>query len=315
VQNAADLIWMNGELVAWEDAKVHVLTHGLHYGTGVFEGVRAYETARGPAIFRHADHIDRLFKSAELYYMPLPYSREEIRAATHEVVARNGLRSCYIRPIAFRGYGTMGLFPLEAPVDVTIAAWQWGAYLGEDSKAHGIRAKVSSWRRIDPGALIPQAKATGQYLNSILAKIESHKAGYAEAILLDHLGHVCEGSGENIFVVRDGVILTPPQTASILDGISRRSIIQVARDLGYDVVERDIARAELYLADEVFMCGTAAELVPVVEIDDHAVAGGRPGEITQVVQREYEDALHGRSERYAEWLDVVATTSPAPSTA
>ena len=315
MQNAADLIWMNGELVAWEDAKVHVLTHGLHYGTGVFEGVRAYDTARGPAIFRHSDHIDRLFKSAELYYMPIPYSREELRAATHEVVARNGLRACYIRPIAFRGYGTMGLFPLDAPVDVTIAAWKWGAYLGDDSKVNGIRAKVSSWRRIDPGALIPQAKATGQYLNSILAKIESHKAGYEEAILLDHLGHVCEGSGENIFVVRDGVILTPPQTASILDGISRRSVIQVARDLGYEVVERDIARAELYLCDEVFMCGTAAELVPVVEIDDHAVADGRPGEITQVVQREYEDALHGRSERYAEWLDVVSTTSPAPSTA
>jgi branched-chain amino acid aminotransferase len=315
VQNAADLIWMNGELVAWEDAKVHVLTHGLHYGTGVFEGVRAYETAKGPAIFRHADHIERLFRSAELYYMPIPYSREEIRAATHDVVTRNGLRSCYIRPIAFRGYGTMGLFPLDAPVDVTIAAWTWGAYLGEDSKANGIRAKVSSWRRIGPDALIPQAKATGQYLNSILAKIESHKAGYAEAILLDQLGHVCEGSGENIFVVRDGVILTPPQTASILDGISRRSVIQVARDLGYEVVERDIARAELYLADEVFMCGTAAELVPVIEIDDHAVADGRPGEITQVVQREYEDALHGRSERYAEWLDVIGTTSPAPSTA
>jgi branched-chain amino acid aminotransferase len=311
VENASDFIWMNGEMVPWADAKVHVLTHGLHYGTGVFEGVRAYETDRGPAIFRHQDHIDRLFKSSELYYMPVPYTREEIRAATHEVVAANGLASCYIRPLIFRGYGTMGLFPLEAPVDVTIACWSWGAYLGEEGKTKGIRAKVSSWRRIGPDALIPQAKATGQYLNSILAKIESHKAGYEEAILLDDLGHVCEGSGENIFVVRDGVILTPPLTASILDGISRRSIIQIARDLGYDVVERDIARAELYLADEVFMSGTAAELVPVREIDDHAIGGGQPGEITRVVQREYEDALHGRSERYAEWLDVVPSASPA----
>ena len=311
MENAADLIWMNGELVAWEDAKVHVLTHGLHYGTGVFEGVRAYETPRGTAVFRHQDHIDRLFKSAELYYMPVPYTREEIRAATHEVIARNGLASCYIRPIIFRGYGTMGLFPLEAPVDVTIAVWQWGAYLGEDSKHVGVRAKVSSGRRIGPDSLIPAAKASGQYLNSILAKIESHKAGYEEAILLDHLGHVCEGSGENIFVVRDGVIHTPPQTASILDGISRRSVIQIAGDLGYEVVERDIGRSELYLADEVFICGTAAELVPVREIDDHAIADGKPGEITMVVQREYEDALHGRSERYAEWLDVVQTRTTA----
>jgi branched-chain amino acid aminotransferase len=313
VQNAADLIWMNGELVPWDEAKVHVLTHGLHYGTGVFEGVRAYDTPRGTAVFRHQDHVDRLFKSADLYYMPIPYSREEIRAATHEVITANGLDACYIRPIVFRGYGTMGLFPLDATVDVAIAVWKWGAYLGEESKTAGIRAKVSSWRRIGPDGAIPQAKATGQYLNSILAKIESHKAGYEEAILLDHLGHVCEGSGENIFVVRDGVILTPPQTASILDGISRRSVIQIARDLGYEVVERDIARAELYLADEVFMCGTAAELVPVREIDDHAVADGQPGEITKVVQREYDDALNGRSERYAEWLDVVPRAAPAPA--
>ena len=314
MQNAADLIWMNGELVPWDEAKVHVLTHGLHYGTGVFEGVRAYETPRGTAIFRHQDHVERLFKSADLYYMPIPYTREEIRAATHEVIARNGLASCYIRPLVFRGYGTMGLFPLDAPVDVVIAVWTWGAYLGEESKSVGVRAKVSSWRRIGPDALLPQAKATGQYLNSILAKIESHKAGYEEAILLDHLGHVCEGSGENIFVVRDGTISTPPMTASILDGISRRSVIQIARDLGYTVVERDIARAELYLADEIFICGTAAELVPVREIDDRPVGrDGRPGEITQVVQRAYEDALHGRSERYAEWLDVVPTPSRASS--
>jgi len=208
----ADLIWMNGEFVKWEDAKVHVLTHGLHYGTGVFEGVRCYDTEIGPAVFRHLDHIDRLFKSAELYYMPIPYDRDRLRQSTLELIARNGMRSCYIRPIVFRGYGTMGLFPLDAPVDVTIAVWEWGSYLGEEGKANGIRAKVSSWRRISPDSLIPHAKASGQYLNSILAKIESHKAGYEEAILLDDKGYVCEGSGENIFVVREGKLVTPPQT-------------------------------------------------------------------------------------------------------
>jgi len=307
----ADLIWMNGQLVPWDEAKVHVLTHGLHYGTGVFEGIRCYETEIGPAVFRHREHVDRLFKSAELYYMPIPYDREQLRSATLELIARNGLRSCYIRPVVFRGAGVMGLFPLEAPVDVAIAVWEWGAYLGEEGKANGIRAKVSSWRRISPDSLIPHAKANGQYLNSVLAKIESQKAGYEEAILLDHLGHVCEGTGENVYVVRDGAILTPPQTASILDGINRRSVIQIARDLGFAVVERDLARAELYLADEVFMTGTAAELTPVREIDDHTIGDGRPGEITRAVQAAFEDALHGRTERYREWLDPVPVPAPA----
>jgi branched-chain amino acid aminotransferase len=309
----ADLIWHNGELVAWEDAKVHVLTHGLHYGTGVFEGERAYETAQGPAIFRHRDHLARLLRSAELYYMPVPYTLEELRSATHELIAANDLRQCYIRPIVFRGYGQMGLYPLDCEVDVAIAAWPWGAYLGEESKSSGIRAKVSSWRRIPHDALIPHAKASGQYLNSVLAKIEASKAGYEEAILLDAHGFVCEGSGENIFVVRDGQIMTPPQSAGILDGISRKSIVKIARDLDIDVIERDLARAELYLADEVFMAGTAAELVPVREIDDHVIGGPdrQPGAgtITQEIQRVYDDALHGRDPRYAEWLDVVKVPS------
>src|SRR5437764_3239548 len=217
---------MNGDFVAWEDAKVHVLTHGLHYGTGVFEGIRAYDTELGTAIFRHADHLDRLFRSAGLYYMPIPYSREELRAAVHELIGRNSLQSCYIRPIAFRGYGPMGLNPLDSPVDVAIAVWSWGAYLGEDGKRQGIRAKVSSWRRISHDSLIPQSKASGQYLNSVLAKVEASKAGYQEAILLDDHGFVCEGSGENIYAVREGQILTPPQTAAILDGISRKSILR-----------------------------------------------------------------------------------------
>ena len=305
----SDLIWMNGDFVAWEDAKIHVLTHGLHYGTGVFEGIRAYDTELGTAVFRLQDHLDRLLRSAELYYMPLPYSLEELRSATHDLIGRNGLTSCYIRPIAFRGYGQMGLFPLDAPVDVAIAVWSWGAYLGEEGQRTGIRAKVSSWRRISPDSLIPHSKASGQYLNSVLAKIESQKAGYEEAILLDDHGYVCEGSGENIFVVRGGEIVTPPQAASILDGINRRSVMQIARDLGYEVVERSLARAELYLADEVFMTGTAAEMCPVREIDDHAIGDGRPGPVTGKIQATFEDALNGRAERYRDWLDVVKVPS------
>ncbi len=303
----SELIWKNGDLVPWDDAKVHVLSHGLHYGTGVFEGIRCYETEDGPAVFRLRDHLARLDKSARLYYLPLPYSPEELREATHELIRRNGLASCYIRPLAFRGYGEMGLYAKSAPVDVIIAVWPWGAYLGDEGKKAGIRAKVSSWRRISPDSLIPHSKASGQYLNSILAKTESANAGYDEAILLDQRGMVCEGSGENIFVVREGVICTPPHVAAILDGINRKSVIQIARDLGYEVVERDIARAELYLAEEVFLTGTAAELVPVREIDDHDL--GEPGEITGVIQAKFEDALHGRAQEYREWLDLVEQPS------
>ncbi|WP_210495135.1 branched-chain amino acid transaminase [Patulibacter sp. SYSU D01012] len=301
----ADVIWKNGELVPWDEAKVHVLTHALHYGTGVFEGVRCYDTEIGPAIFRHPEHVARLFASSELYYMPVPYTPEQIRQATLDTVAANGLRSCYIRPLVFRGEGPMGLSPLDSPVDVIIACWEWGAYLGEEGKAKGVRAKVSSWRRLSPAGLIPHAKASGQYLNSVLAKIEVTKAGYEEAILLDEQGVVNEGSGENIFVVRDGRVFTPPQSASILDGVNRRSILQIAADLGVEVVERDIARAELYLADEVFLTGTAAELTPVREIDDHRVGTGEPGPVTRELQRVFEDALHGRDERYRGWLDPV----------
>jgi branched-chain amino acid aminotransferase len=305
----ADLIWMDGEFLPWEDAKVHVLSHAFHYGTSVFEGERAYATDKGPAIFRHQEHLDRLEASAKLYYMDLPFSKEQLRAATHELIARNGLKSCYIRPIVFRGYGPMGLDPEDNPIHSAIAVWQWGAYLGEDAKLNGVRAKVSSWRRISPQSLVPHAKAGGQYLNSVLAKIESKRAGYEEAILLDDKGHVCEGSGENIFVVKDGVLATPPQTASILDGISRKSIIEIAGDLGLQVIERDVARAELVLADELFLVGTAAELTPVREIDDIEI--GPPGEITRQIQGIYDDALHGRAERYSKWLDVVPIPSKA----
>jgi branched-chain amino acid aminotransferase len=305
----ADLIWMNGEFVAWEDARVHVLTHSLHYGTGVFEGIRAYETERGTAIFRHHDHLKRLEQSAKLYYMDLPYSPGQIREATHELIVRNGFKSCYIRPLVYRGYGPMGLDPLGNPVEAMVAVWEWGAYLGEEGKRNGVRAKVSSWRRISPESLVPHSKASGQYLNSVLAKIEATKAGYEEAILLDDHGRVCEGTGENVFVVRDGTIHTPGHTASILDGINRKSVIQIARDLGYEVVERDIARAELALADEVFLTGTAAELVPVREIDDLEI--GPPGEVTLQLQQVFDDALCGRAPQYAEWLDMVQVPSTA----
>jgi branched-chain amino acid aminotransferase len=301
----ADLIWHNGELVAWEDAKVHVLTHGLHYGTGVFEGLRAYETTRGTAIFRHQEHLDRLFKSAQLYYMPIPYTREELRQATHELLIANGLRECYIRPIVFRGYGTMGLLPLEAPVDVSVAAWPWGAYLGEESGRTGIRAKVSTWRRLPSDSVNPQAKASGTYLNSILAKIEATKAGYDEAILLDPAGFVCEGSGENLFMVAEGQVVTPSLASGALDGITRRSLIQIAQDLDYEVIERSIARAELYLADEVFVTGTAAELVPLREVDDHVIGEGARGPVTTVLQGVFNGALRGREPHYAAWLDHV----------
>jgi branched-chain amino acid aminotransferase len=300
---------MNGEFVAWEDAKVHVLTHAMHYGTGVFEGIRAYETSEGPAIFRHREHLDRLENSCKLYYMDLPFSKDELREATHELIVRNGLKSCYIRPLVYRGHGPMGLNPLDNPVEASIAVWEWGAYLGEEGKLNGVRARTSSWRRISPDSLIPHAKASGQYLNSVLAKIEAQKSGYEEAILLDDHGRVCEGTGENVFVVKEGVISTPCQAASILDGINRKSVIQIARDLGFEVVARDIARAELALADEVFLTGTAAELTPMRSIDDIEI--GPPGEITRQIQGIFDDALHGRAPQYREWLDIVRVPSRA----
>ena len=313
----AEFIWHSGKFVPWDEAQVHVLSHGLHYGTGVFEGVRCYDGDQGPAIFRHTDHVNRLFQSAQMYYLDLPYAKEEIAEATRELLRKNGLRDCYIRPIAFRGYGEMGLYAKSAPVEVVIAAWPWGAYLGEDGKKHGIRAKVSSWRRISAQSSIPHAKASGQYLNSILAKTESANAGYEEAILLDERGFVCEGSGENIFVVKDGKVITPPHVAAILDGINRKSVIQILADSGHEVEIRDLARSELYVADEVFMCGTAAEVVPVREIDDHPL--GEPGEITRLVQDKFNDAIYGRSPQYSDWLDLVdvpevPATDQQPST-
>ena len=305
----AEKIWMNGSLVNWADAQIHVLSHGLHYGSSVFEGIRAYAADKGTAVFHLRAHLERLERSADIYYMPIPYSYDELRRAVHEVIAANGLRECYIRPIVFRGYGQMGLFPLDAPVDVAIAAWEWGAYLGDDGLKHGIRAKTSTWRRIGSSTIPASAKAGGQYLNSILAKIETHKAGYQEAVLLNDAGYVADGSGENIFLVRGGQLITPPVNASILEGITRATIIELARDEGIPVVERDVARAELYVADEVFVTGTAAEVCPLNEVDDHPI--GEPGPVTRRLQERFFAATLGRDPRSATWLDYVAVPEQA----
>jgi branched-chain amino acid aminotransferase len=299
-------IWMNGELVDWADARVHVGVHGLHYGTGVFEGIRCYETERGPAVFRLRDHLVRLENSARLLYLELPYAVEELRSATHDLLAANGLPECYIRPIAFSGYGELGVHTRGNPVDVVIMSWPWGAYLGEEAQAGGIRAMVSSWKRVGPNTIPHVAKASGIYLNSMLATHEADRAGYDEAILLTDDGYVADGSGENIFVIRDGVITTPDLAASILPGITRDTLIQIAQDLGYPVVEKQLIRSDLYLADEVFMCGTAVEVTPVRSIDDHEI--GPPGPVTKEIQKAYLDTVRGRSERWAHWLDYAAPT-------
>lgn len=296
-------IWMNGKLVDWADAKIHVLTHALHYGSGVFEGIRAYETDKGTAVFRLTDHIKRLFRSAKIYRMDLPYTVEELVEAVKETIKANELKSCYIRPIAFRGYGEMGLYPMKAPVEVSIAVWPWGAYLGEEGIKNGVKAKISSYQRISPNALPPAAKATGQYINSILAKLEVTEIGYDEAIMLDHQGFVSEGPGENIFIIRDGVIYTPPTSASVLEGLTRDSIMKIARDLGYSLFEQNIVRSDLYLADEIFFTGTAAEIVPIREVDNRFI--GEPGSITQTLQNKFYAIVKGKEEKYLDWLEYV----------
>ena len=296
-------IWMNGELVDWADAQVHVGVHGLHYGSGVFEGIRCYETEEGPSVFRLLDHLKRLESSARLLYMELPYSVEEIRAATHELIAVNGLPECYVRPIAFYGYGELGVSTAGNPVEVVIMSWPWGAYLGEDSLRRGITAKISSWKRIGPNVIPHVAKATGIYLNSMLATTEAKRAGYDEAILLTDDGYVADGPGENIFVVKDGIIVTPPLSTSILPGITRESVIEIGRELGYDVEEHSLIRSDLYLADEVFMTGTAAEVTPVRAVDDHEIG---VGPVTLELQKVYLDAVRGRDVRWTHWLDVGA---------
>lgn len=299
-------IWMDGKLVPWGEAKIHVLTHGLHYGSGVFEGVRAYETDRGPAIFRLEDHINRLFNSAKIFMMDIPFTREEIVEASKAVVRENKLKSCYMRPIVYLGYGEMGLNPLLCSVSVAIAAWPWGAYLGDEGMQNGIRLKVSSWQRHDPNALPPAAKGTGMYLNSSMAKIEALKAGYDEAILMSPQGYVSECTGENLFVIKKGEILTPPTSAGALEGITQSSVTRIASDLGYKVSTENLLRSDLYTADEIFLCGTAAEVVPVSSVDDRVAGDGKPGPITKAIQATYFDAIRGRAESYKDWITYVS---------
>jgi branched-chain amino acid aminotransferase len=298
-------IWMNGELVDWADAKIHVGAHGLHYGSGVFEGIRCYETAKGPAVFRLTDHLERFHNSARLLYMELPYSVEELREASHELIGVNGLPECYLRPIAFYGYGQLGVAARDNPVETVIMSWPWGTYLGDEGLRNGIRAKISSWQRVGPNVIPHVSKATGIYLNSMLAVTEANRAGYDEAILLTAEGFVADGSGENIFAVKDGKLFTPELATSILPGITRNTVIQIAQDLGYQVEETRLIRSDLLLADEVFMCGTAAEVTPIRSVDDVEIG---VGEITLEIQKAYLDTVRGRSERWAQWLEYAART-------
>jgi branched-chain amino acid aminotransferase len=296
-------VWMDGEYVDWDKATVHVLTPSLHYGWGVFEGIRAYDTTRGPAVFRLTDHMKRLYRSAKIYHMEPPISLEGAIKVTKDLVAMNEVRECYVRPIVYLGYGEIGLNPLNSAVSMAIACWPWGAYLGEDAFQTGVRVKVSSWRRLDPNIIPPAAKATGQYLNSSLAKAEAIKAGYDEGILLNTNGYVTDGSGENLFVVRDGTLVTPPLAAGCLAGITRDSIMRIAADEGIPVREADLVRTDLYLADEAFFTGTAAEVVPLREVDDRVL--GDPGPITRRVQEVFVAATRGRDDRYRDWLEPV----------
>ncbi len=309
---ATDKIWLNGELVDWAEARVHVASHGLHYGTGVFEGIRCYATDEGPAVFRLREHLERLEASARLLYMQLPYTVEELRRATHELVQANGLAECYIRPIAFYGYGELGVHTGSNPVDVAIMCWPWGAYLSEEGQRAGIRVMVSSWRRVGPNTIPHAAKATGVYLNSMLATHEARRCGYDEAIMLTEDGYVADGPGETVFAVRGGVIATPPLSTSILPGITRDTVLRLAADLGYRVVERPLIRSDLYLADEVFMTGTAAEVTPVRSVDDHELGAGP---VTLALQQAYWDVVHGRDRRYRDWLDLVEAGAPAEAEA
>ena len=298
-------IWMDGELVDWQDAQIHVLSHALHYGSGVFEGIRAYQTDRGAAVWHLDEHLKRLFRSAKLYHMDLPYSREAITEATKEVIRANELHACYIRPLAIRGYGEMGVNPLQAPINVIIAVWPWGAYLGEEALELGVRIKISSWRRNPQNSLPAAAKATGQYINSVLAKVESLKAGYDEAIMLNEAGQITDGSGENVFVVREGVLSTPPISAGCLDGVTRGVVITLARDLGYTVKEEPLVRTDLYNADECFFTGTAAEITPIREVDDRVVGEGHRGPVSKELQGAFFAATKGENEKYAHWLTYV----------
>jgi len=303
-------IWFNGEFVAWKEARVHVLSHGLHYGSGVFEGIRCYATPKGSFIFRLQEHLERLYRSAELYKMKIPYSREVLTAAVKETVRLNRLDACYIRPIAFYGYHHLGVNPTGCPLDCAVAAWRWGSYLGEEALENGIKCTFSAWRRIDPNTLPVTAKATGHYLNSLLAVQDAEERGADEAILLDNKGFVAEGPGENIFAVKGATptptLYTPEAESSILPGITRASVIELARDLGYEVVEKPVTKEELLSADEVFFTGTAAEVSPIREIDSVKIGNGKRGRVTAKIQKKFFEVVNAREEKYLRWLEPVS---------
>ena len=298
-----DKIWMNGELVEWDKATVHVLTHALHYGSGVFEGVRCYNTPKGPAVFRLRDHYERMHRSARIFQMEIPYAVDDLIAGTFDVIKANGLEECYVRPLAYRGFGgEMGVNPAANPVDVSIAVWAWGAYLGDDAASKGVRVTFSSWRRGDPNNIPPTAKATGAYINASMAKLEATQAGFDEAIMLNPQGRVAEATGQNLFVVRAGEILTPPLVDGPLPGITRESVMQLAADQGTPVHETSLNRVDLYTADEIFLTGSATEIIPIREVDGRNF---EVGTITQSLQQRYSDICHGRDEKYLDWLDFV----------
>ncbi|MDY6776747.1 MAG: branched-chain amino acid transaminase [Candidatus Nanohaloarchaea archaeon] len=299
----ADRIWMDGEQVEWDEAQVHVLTHALHYGSAVFEGIRAYDTVDGTQVFRLDAHLDRFYSSAEPYGIDIPYRKEELKEEILELIRENGLESCYIRPIAFYGYGEMGVNPGDNPVHVAVAAWPWGAYLGEDAIEKGVDVQVSSWRKYRSDMIPTNAKTTGAYVNSMLATREAESNGFTEAVLLDAEGYVAEGPGENLFLVKDGRIVTPDLSSSILEGITRKSVLEIAEDLGYEVEERKVARGELYGADELFFSGTAAEVTPIKKVGEVEV--GEKGEVTDEIQSRFFDVVEGKAEGYSDWLEPV----------
>ena len=301
-----ETIWMDGEFVDWDEAQIHVLTHGLHYGTGVFEGVRCYDTAKGPAIFRWEEHLQRLYDSAKPYDLEIPYEPEELTEATVELINREGLASCYIRPIAFYGYGMLGLNPSDCPEQVAIAAWPWGAYLGEEALEEGVDVAVSSWRKHASRQIPTNSKTTGAYVNSVLASLEAKANDYVEAIVLNKEGNVAEGPGENLFLIRDGEIFTTGLAESILDGITRQSVIDVARDLGYTVHDRaTISRGELYTADELFFTGTAAEVTPIRSVDDNQIGAGTKGPVTDDIQSTFFEIVEEQPAEYEDWFHPV----------
>ena len=301
-----ETIWLDGEFVPWDEAQVHVLTHALHYGTGVFEGVRCYDTVDGPAIFRWDAHLERLYQSGQPYDLEIPYSREELTEATLELIRREELESCYIRPIAFYGYDRLGLSPKGIPVQTAVACWPWGAYLGEEALEEGVAVMISSWRKYSSAQIPTNAKTTGPYVNSVLAGEEARRNGFHEAIVLNQEGNVAEGPGENLFLVRDGEIHTPGLSESILDGITRNSVIEIARDLGYTVKDgAEISRGELNTADELFFSGTAAEVTPIRKVNNVEIGDGSRGPITEEVQQRFFEVVEGKADGYDDWFTYV----------